>query len=121
MAHLSLPHEPCLPSEAQGPEPSQMLGAQPWPARTMQPSQSRIPAAEVDGDGLCREQKTAVRAGGRGRPGSRGYGPALTTSVARAQYKGAGPLPVHLALGVLGPRGLPKLSPREEGQGASLA
>lgn len=122
-----------LPSEVQGPEPSQILGAQPWPARGQRSphspgSQCCPPTAETDSAGLCREQNIAVGAGGIGRVlGARVatwkglYGPVLTTSVARAQYKGVGPQPVHLALGVLRPRGLPKLSPREEGQGTSLA
>lgn len=122
-----------LPSEVQGPEPSQVLGAQPWPARGQRSphspgSQCCPPTAETDSAGLCREQNIAVGAGGIGRVlGARVatwkglYGPVLTTSVARAQYKGVGPQLVHLALGVLRPRGLPKLSPREEGQGTSLA
>lgn len=62
------------------------------------------------GGGRARGVRKSVALGARVATWKGLYEPVLTTSVARAQYRGAGPLsPIHLALGVL------------VGQGASLA
>lgn len=92
------------PSEVQDPETSQILGALPWPARDQcsphsPGSQCCPPTAEIDSDGLCREQDMAGE-GGCAEGGVLGArvatwkglnGPVLTTSMARAQYRGEGP------------------------------
>lgn len=113
------------PLEVQGLSPARSWGPSRGQRGTAQPSQSRIPVLPSYSGGRQVVQKTEYSCGARrnrGVLGARGatwkglYGLVLTASVARAQYKDVGPQPGHLALGTLGPRGLPNSALMRRGQ-----